>query len=305
MLNSTNQQTGIGTVTASKTNVEKILKANLPPLPGSVFRILELLRDINVTTNTLATAVGYDPLLAARLLRLANSSFYSRQKNVTTIPKAIETIGTKALYDAVMLGVASNAFAKEIEGSTVGRAVWEHSLAVAFIAREITDTLQMRGSENAFICGLLHDIGKFILMKSDSELFNQLPELTDGNEANELLPYEEVYFGIDHAELGALLVKRWNLPDVISSVILHHHEPSKSPQAVFMAHVINVADTIAEINGYGILPMIENDFSDENEIDFIQTESIMALRLSQTQIFNVWEKIKTNLNEILVSFRGK
>ena len=174
MFNTIDQQTGVKeSIAPSKNSIEKILKANLPPLPGSVFRILELLRDVNVSNSALATAVGYDPLLAARLLRLANSTFYSRQNNVTTIHRAIDTIGTKALYDAVMLGVAANTFSKEIEGSATGRAVWEHSLAVALLARELTDISQMRGGENAFICGLLHDIGKLILLKSDPEGFKR------------------------------------------------------------------------------------------------------------------------------------
>lgn len=301
MLNTINQQAAIReTSTSPKNNIEKILKENLPPLPGSVFRVLELLRDINVSTQALATAVGYDPLLAARLLRLANSSYYSRQKNVTTIQKAIDTIGTKALYDAVMLGVAANTFSKEIKDSAVGRAVWEHSLAVALLARELTDILQMRGSENAFICGLLHDIGKFILLKADPDLFKQLSEK---DEEDEMIKSEEKLFGANHAEVGALLVKRWNLPEVISSVILHHHEPSKSNQAIFMAHIINVAGTIAEVHGYGVSLNIENDLLDE-EVKMLQSESIITLRLSQTQMFNAWQNINPNLQEIVNSFRG-
>ncbi len=301
MLNTINQQAAIREISTSpKNNIEKILKENLPPLPGSVFRVLELLRDINVSTQALATAVGYDPLLAARLLRLANSSYYSRQKNVTTIQKAIDTIGTKALYDAVMLGVAANTFSKEIKDSAVGRAVWEHSLAVALLARELTDILQMRGSENAFICGLLHDIGKFILLKADPDLFKQLSEK---DEEDEMIKSEEKLFGANHAEVGALLVKRWNLPEVISSVILHHHEPSKSNQAIFMAHIINVAGTIAEVHGYGVSLNIENDLLDE-EVKMLQSESIITLRLSQTQMFNAWQNINPNLQEIVNSFRG-
>ncbi len=302
MLNTINQQTTTGeTSTSPKNNIEKILKANLPPLPGSVFRVLELLRDINVPTQALATAVGYDPLLAARLLRLANSSYYSRQKNVTTIQKAIDTIGTKALYDAVMLGVAANTFSKEIEGSQVGRAVWEHSLAVALLARELTDILQMRGAENAFICGLLHDIGKFILLKADPDLFK---EISMKDEEDEMIESEEQFFGVNHAEVGALLIKRWNLPDVISSIILHHHEPAKSNQAIFMAHIINVADTIAEVNGYGVSQRnTENDLLDE-DVTMLQSESIITLRLSQTQMFNAWQNVHPNLQEIVNSFRG-
>lgn len=298
-----NQEIGVmETPAPSKTSIEKIIKANLPPLPGSVFRVLELLRDANITTHALAKAVGYDPLLAARLLRLANSSFYSRQKNITTIEKALDTIGTKALYDAVMLGVAANTFSKEIEQSQTGRAVWEHSLAVALLARELTEVLNMRGAENAFICGLLHDIGKFVLLKSDPELFKKISDMP---EEDEMMKSEDEFFGINHAEVGALLINRWNLPEVISSVILHHHQPSKANQAVFVAHVINVADTIAEAHGYGISLKIDDGYLEDEEIKTLQSESIIALHLTQSQMYNAWESIQPNLQEIVSSFRGK
>lgn len=298
-----NQEIGVTETPApSKTSIEKIIKANLPPLPGSVFRVLELLRDVNVSTFALAKAVGYDPLLAARLLRLANSSFYSRQKNITTIEKAIDTIGTKALYDAVMLGIAANTFSKEIEHSQAGRAVWEHSLAVALLARELTDVLKMRGAENAFICGLLHDIGKFVLLKSDSELFKKI---SDMSEDNEMMKSEDKFFGINHAEVGALLTNRWNMPEVISSVILHHHQPAKATQAVFVAHVINAADTIADANGYGVSLKIDDEYLEDDEIKTLQSESIIALHLTQSQMYNAWDSIQPNLQEIVNSFRGK
>jgi putative nucleotidyltransferase with HDIG domain len=303
MLNTINQQNEVIRIAAPPENsITKILKANLPPLPGSVFRILELLRDVNVTNAALATAVGYDPLLAARLLRLANSTYYSRQNNVTTISRAIDTIGTKALYDAVMLGVAANTFSKEIENSAIGRAIWEHSLAVAILARKLTDVLQMRGAENAFICGLLHDIGKLILLKSDPEGYRSISE---GNDDDEMMKAEDEYFGVNHAEVGALLIKRWNLPEAISSVVLYHHEPAKTNQAIFTAHVISVADLIADKYGYGVSPMKEDDYSDDEEISMLQSESIIALRLTQSQMFDAWESVQPNLQDIVKTFRGK
>ncbi len=303
MFSSVNQTTTFEETTAPPENsIAKILKANLPPLPGSVFRVLELLRDVNVTNSALANAVGYDPLLAARLLRLANSTYYSRQNNVTTISRAIDTIGTKALYDAVMLGVAANTFSKEIEGSETGRAIWEHSLAVAILARKLTDVLQMRGAENAFLCGLLHDIGKLILLKSDPEGYNSL---LDRNDEDEMMKSEDEFFGVNHAEVGALLIKRWNLPDAISSVILYHHEPAKTDQAIFTAHVISVADLIADTYGYGVSPIKEDNYTEDEEISLLQSDSIFALHLTQSQMFEAWESIQPNLQDIVKTFRGK
>lgn len=285
----------------SESVLERILKENLPPLPGSVFRILELMRDPNVSTAKLASAVGCDPVLTVRLLRLANSSYYSQQNNITTIHSAITTIGTKSLYDAVMVGVAANTFSKEIE-SAAGRAIWEHSLAAALVSRELTNASKMRGAENAFICGLLHDIGKFVLIKADPEGFKMLSERKD---EDEMLNSEDEYFGINHAELGAFLIKRWGLPDAIADVVLYHHEPEKSPQAIFMSHVINAADNIAELNGYGACAesRINNLLSGENVLPL--SESLIALRISETQMVDTWVRIQPHLLDVLGTFKER
>ncbi len=290
--------TTIQTAPRTENPIEKIIKANLPPLPGSVFRILELLRDVNVPSPVLTEAVGCDPMLAARLLRLANSSYYSQQNDITTIQKAIDTIGMKALYDAIMLGVAANTFAEEI-GSAAGRAIWEHSLAVALVAREITDSSNMRGGENAFLCGLLHDIGKFVLLKADSKGFKKLWDTPDDDE---MMKAEDKYFGINHAEVGALLINRWNLPPAIADVTLYHHEPSKTRQGVFIAHVVNVAEDIAKANGYGSRAENREDVWLSDEVAFLQSDSIVALRLTSAKMLEIWEKILPHLKEILQGF---
>lgn len=302
MLNSNNDNyEPTATLEPPKSSVDKILDVSLPPLPGSVFKILELLRDENITTPALATAVGYDPLLAARLLRLANSSFYSRQKAVTTISQAIDTMGTKSLYDAVMLGMTANTFSKEIQGAAVGRAIWEHSLAVALLSRRLVEVLQMRGAEDAFICALLHDIGKLVLLKCDSEGFSRLAESMGDDE---MLSAETEYFGVNHAEVGALLTKKWDLPDVISTIVMNHHDPSKASVGIFTAHVINAADTIASEFGFSAGCAISADETDPFEIKTLESESITALKLTQSQISEAWTGIQESLQDILAGFRS-
>ncbi|MCW5960043.1 MAG: HDOD domain-containing protein [Pyrinomonadaceae bacterium] len=278
--------------------LEKVLKENLPPLPGSVFRILELMRDPNTSSAQLGEAVGHDPMLAARMLRLANSSYYSRQKNVTSLSKAIDTIGMKALYDALMLGVAANAFSKEI-GTGIGAAIWRHSLAVALVAREVSQQADMRGGENAFICGLLHDIGKFVFLKADPKGFKAISERASESEFSEL---EARHFGVDHSEIGALLVRRWNLPEAISSVILHHHHPENSPMALYVSHVVNAANDIANMNGFDVLPSKKEELFPEIENPFVPTRSMIALHLSREQIRVIWEKVEPHLHEVLNAF---
>jgi len=272
-------------------DMDGLVKTKIPPLQGTVLRLTELLRDINVSSKTLADTVGYDPILAARILKLANSSFYARRKTVTTLHQAIESVGTKALYDMVMLGAMSESFGKEIRDSVLGRTVWEHSLAVGLVARELSKILGLRGAEEAFLCGLLHDIGKILMLRSDGERFESL---LDKRSEAEMFEWEQRIYGFDHTEVGAYVTYKWGLPESIYSVIMYHHNPSKSTTSTVVANVVNAADLVANINGYGLR------LEDEGRI--FDCEGVSFLGLTRDQMFEAWDNIQEPLEEIIWTF---
>jgi putative nucleotidyltransferase with HDIG domain len=275
----------------AKIDIQAMIKTKLPPLPGSTMRILDLLRDYNTSTKKLADAVECDPSLVARLLRLANSPIYALQKNVNSIYQAIDVIGTKSLYDIVMMGMTSDVFAKEIRSSVLGRTIWEHSLAVALLAREFSRMLGMRGTDEVFICGLLHDIGKIMLLRADVETYSQI---LDKKGENEMLNWEHETFGYNHAQIGALVVQGWRLPEVVCQSILNHHNASQSVQSLFISHLINVADIVANYNGYGLRL--------GEESDLLNSESAILLHLSQENLHTAWENIQDSLEEVTGTF---
>lgn len=271
-----------------KIDLEAIIKSRLPPLPGSVTRILHLLQDPNVSTRTLAESVGYDPLLTLRILRLANSPMYYLQRKVRSIENAIDVIGVRTLYDIVMVGVASEAFAKEIKDSAIGRIVWEHSLTVALIARELSRKLGMRGSDEVFLCGLLHDIGKIMLLCADADQY--APVLEKSTES-ELLEWEVKLFGYDHAVVGSVVAQAWKLPDEVCRVIFNHHLVNSDENFSMVSHVVNVANIVANVNGYGLrLDAAENLFN---------SKSMMLLKIKPAQIDEIWNEIEENLQEVI------
>lgn len=275
----------------TKIDIDRMIKTKLPPLPGSTMRVLNSIRDINSSTRQMAAAVETDPSLAARLLRMANSPIYSRQKNVSSIYQAIDVVGTKALYDIVMIGMTSDAFAKEIRSSVIGRTIWEHSLAVALLSRELSQTLGMRGTDEVFICGLLHDIGKIMLLRADVETYSKI---LDCKTEAAMLSWERETFGYDHAEIGSLVAQGWRLPDDVCQSILNHHHASQSVQSLFIAHLINIADIVANYNGYGLRL--------GEESDLLNSESAILLHLSQENLHAAWENIQDSLEEVTGAF---
>lgn len=289
ILNSLTQETT--EVALPKINIEVLLKTRLAPFPGTITRILNLLQNTEVSSKALATEVGYDPLLTTRILRLANSSFYSSQKNVTKIQQAIETVGTKSLYDMVMIGLMANNFANEIRSSVLGRVIWEHSLVVAFLSRKLSEVLQMRGSEDIFICGLLHDIGKIMLLRLDAEKYATLLEVSD---ENEMLNRERALFGYNHTQVGGLIASRWGLPKEVLEAILNHHKAPDSVHSVFASHIISLADILANINGYGMRL--------ENESALLNCESMQFLNLTPERLNQIWDEVQDELQEVIDTY---
>ena len=275
----------------NKVDIETLVEKKLPPSPGGMMKITTLLRDYNTSAQAITQAVNFEPTLVARILRMANSPLFALERNLTSVQQAISVIGTKAINDIVLMELASSTFAKEIKNSVHARKIWEHSIVVAMIAKELSMALGLRGSEEAFTCGLLHDIGKIILLINDFENYPKILE-TDGE--NELLILENSTYGFNHTEVGSLIAKRWCLPHEICLTILHHHNPSQSEQLLLIAHIIDVADIIANANGYGLRA--------ESKDKFLISESAIKLRLTEENFETVWANVENKVIEVIRSY---
>jgi putative nucleotidyltransferase with HDIG domain len=274
-----------------KINIEDLVEITMPPSPSSIIRISGLLRDVNTPMRKITEAVSYEPTLVMRILRLANSPIYGLERNVNSIQMAINTVGSKTLQDIVMMGLASSTFAKEIHSSPISRKIWEHSLAVATISRELSEMLKMQGTEESFTCGLLHDIGKLMLLSYDFAYYSTLLEEDD---ERTMLDSEHRQYGYDHAEVGSLIARRWSLQEEVCYSILYHHDPSRAAHPMMVAHIVEVADIIANIKGYGLRSMDESSLSN--------SESVTRLRLTEEDLKNAWNKVEKNIDEVIRTF---
>lgn len=275
----------------AKVDIETLLESKLPPSPGSMMRITGLLRDYNCPLRKITEAISYEPVLVVRILRLANSPIYSLERNVTSIHLAITAVGAKAIHDIVMIGLASTTFSRALKNSPIARKIWEHSIAVAMIARQLSKTLEMRGTEEAFTCGLLHDIGKLILLSNYIDGFSALTEI---NNESEMLNCETELFGYNHAEIGSLIARRWGLPEEVYYPILHHHNPSQAEHGTLVAHLVDVADIIANIRGYGL--------REEDASKLETSESVMKLGFTPQHLENAWNNAESNIIEVIKTF---
>jgi len=220
----------------------------LPSLPAVVIELLQSMDREDTDTRRLAAKLAQDQALAARVLRVANSSFYGLQGKVETISDAVAVLGLNGLRTLATAAAVTGAFAggKHGEGGYDLASFWRHSVAVALCAREIARRRHMNEG-NAFAAGLLHDIGRLALASSFPEHLAAVAQARAASGDCWLFAERHV-LGTDHAEIGRQLTEHWCFPATLSGAIGAHHAPGKDATAGnTLAAVVHLADALAHL----------------------------------------------------------
>lgn len=269
--------------------IDTLIKTELPPLPGNVLRISAMLGDYNISQNTIAKAISLDPVLASRILRLANSAAYGQGTEVTNLSAAVTTVGNRSISEILLISGLSDCFGRKILSSSIGKEIWIHLLSTAMAASDMCHLARMNGADEAFTAGLLHDIGKLILLRADAPFYSTLLERAalEGN----ISQIEHEIFGFDHAELGAVAAEKWNLPSAISDIIRFHHTPLRNPTNLAIGRIINIADTFVYLKN-----------EDKDLDDLLFSEVVLGFGFSGTQFEALWEDLLIRLEEVSFTF---
>lgn len=215
--------------------------ANLPMMPKVVLDVMQALRDSDIDFNDLSKKVEHDQVLMAKVLRMANSTYYGATKTIKTVDDAIAMIGTSRLGTLVVASGVTRAF-NSVPGLDLKR-FWLHSLLTASIARQIAQK-QSKQSETAYLAGLMHNIGQLLIHIVFPGGAAEVDEVCKGRSVEERRSVEMTTLGIDHCQVGQELAKRWNFPDDIQHVIRYYADPL-NPQACDLAPVVYMAAHIA------------------------------------------------------------
>jgi HD-like signal output (HDOD) protein len=200
----------------------------LPPLPMVVQKIMQLVQQEETSAQDLAKVISMDTALAAKVLRLVNSALYSVANPVTTIQRAVAILGFSELKNMTLGLKIMDTFANPEDGNMDRDEFWEHSLACGLCAQSLSENLRQVFPEEAFLGGLLHDVGKLVL---DAYLPDQWKVVQDQAQGKQLPPLllEEQIVGVPHTDVGQWLAERWKLPRLHQIAIKYHHEiPSES-----------------------------------------------------------------------------
>lgn len=215
----------------------------LPSPPEILARLTELLADPEYKSSELVAVVSMDPAIATEVLNLANSAFYTRSsKPVTSIQKAIETIGDRPLTQLLVARSAHTLRSRGLSGYKLnGVSLWRRSLTAAVAAGWLARIADNVPWSHAYTVGLLMDIGHLAM---GNALEQRMADPSAHVLVRNLDDYELHMLGIDHAELGRRLARQWKLPEVVTSGIAYHHRPADAGEHEALAYVVHGADAI-------------------------------------------------------------
>lgn len=227
---------------------------DLPTLPDVVFRLHAVLDDEHASGHDVAAVIERDPALTARLLRVANSAAFSRGGDRLASPlAAIQRLGISQVRAICLVLAVVQAFG-ERRRSFDPRAFWRHSAAVGAVARTLWERLHGRGpaADDAYVAGLLHDVGVLILDQFFSAEFDAVLSAREELDIP-LWQQEEDQLGMDHGQVGGLLLGSWSLPAAVVDAVTSHHTPREAPEPhLALCRVVHASEAVCAALGAGL-----------------------------------------------------
>lgn len=224
----------------------------LPAMPVAALEVIRILQDPNADANQVRQAIEHDPGLTANVLRLANSAFFGGPKSIGSLREAVVRLGLKRIMRVVVASAAAPVVRVEVRGYDLPAGqLWEHSAAVAIATDFVAEAVGLRTPESAFTAGLLHDVGKIVLgtyVEVDAGPINSLA-------VGEKLSFDEAerrVLGVDHAEVGAVVLEAWKLPPAVVDAVRHHHSPPAGMSLSPTTDLVHAADALCMAEGLGM-----------------------------------------------------
>ncbi|MFT4515702.1 MAG: putative nucleotidyltransferase with HDIG domain [Planctomycetota bacterium] len=250
---------------------------NIPTIPTILVEITAVFDSPDGSAKDAARVIEKDPAIATRALRLVNSSFYGLKNPVSNINLACSILGLKVIKNLIVQATVLQTFgAGEQTNEFNADWLWDHSFKTAIACRLLAEQSVIAenfNKDDAYTCGLIHDIGKLILIESQADRFFEALELSKQHNIP-LAKTEAEVFGFNHAHVGALLANRWKLAPSVQAAVMYHHSPATNPEDWAHGFLVKAANTYAHMAAEGNGGWIG---------DLLDEDSRQALGLTQEQ----------------------
>ncbi|MFT3850839.1 MAG: HDOD domain-containing protein [Propionivibrio sp.] len=281
--------------------VHAIESGRVPSPPQILLRLMHLVDDDRSTMVELAALVGHDAGLSARVLTAANSPALRRGRELNNLENCLVALGTRLVRSIATCLSIQSLFDRNAGATTTDlSAFWGHSLMVAELSRNLAASIDYPKPEEAYLAGLLHDVGELVLLSAIGEPYAELLAHSDDEVALQSLEIEK--FGVHHGEIGTWLTDKWKLDTIFADGILFHHAmpdeivtATKLPQIVWVAHALAAAEHISDELLALHTAMFEN--GDREDLATLRTQAEQRTRV-------IADALNLRLPENLIGLRA-
>lgn len=260
---------------------------NIPTIPTILTEITKIFESPNGSAKEAAAVIEKDPAIATRVLRLVNSPFYGLRNSISSIQLACSILGLKVIKNLVVQATVLNTFGSGKSDAALDVDwLWDHSFKTAVACRLLAERSPAAvglQKDDAYTCGLIHDIGKMILLDSQTDRFCEALRHARADSIP-LARAEGEVFGFNHAHVGGLLAGRWKLPHAVQAAVTYHHSPATNAEDWARGFVVKAANTFAHAAAAGTNGGYLGDTLD--------ADSLGLLQLTQQQTAEILEQVR-------------
>lgn len=269
--------------------VEKHLE--IPTIPDVAARALREMSNPRADGPRIAGIIGKDQGLTTRVLQLTNSAAFGLRRKVVNLEQAAMILGFNRLKTLVISASCRQLYR---HFGWLEMELWLHSVACAAAATIIARHKKLPGASEAFVAGLMHDVGKVVMNNAEPDKFRDVVKQAEGGEVYATEPFEREAFGFTHSEVGALLIRRWELAPELESILLMHHDAelliTQEEEVQGLTWAVILADEICHREGLGSAAI---EYADPLE----ESEAALALELDEDELESLTEQIREAFEE--------
>ncbi len=271
--------------------VNKLIEqlGELPAAPIILNKVIKLTSDLQSNIEDITKNITADQILSAKVIRMSNSPAYGRASKITTVSEAIRVLGFNQVKSIIITASTAQMFHSDTQVE-ISKILWEHSLATALGARLIVKKFGGIDEEEAYLCGLLHDIGKLVLLKQAPNIYNDI--INKVKETNlSFIVVEGKEFGFNHVNVCQALLRKWQFPTNLTTQISAHHatNPNRPETTKSLSRIVALSDSIAKYIGAGFIEAYNPDL--EGALYFgstlIEDDDLIELRTNTEEQFNI------------------
>ncbi len=279
-----------------KTRIEAIVNnlEQLPAIPEVASKVISMVNDPDVSFKKVAEEISKNQSMTTNILKLCNSAYFGKGKEVTSIERAITILGLKEVKDIIMLVVAKPVLEKQVIGYDLAQgALWEQGLLVANLSKSISEMIKRKDiSDVVFTGGIIHNVGKVVLALFVQSAFNEILDTVQTKDIPFDIAEKEV-MGFNHQEVGERILTKWNFPPVLKAIVRYYQEPEISPKEFMMeVSIVHIANALSIMAGVGV--------GSDGLYHSIKSEAITVVGISNHDLEKLFAQIPEKLKEMRV-----